>query len=67
MKACSQHMRSICGDCLDKRKGDNYEVRLGLNSKNQIFLNLNIRIRVHIDFCNLRFIKLIIIFIDHCR
>lgn len=19
-------MRSICGDCLDKRKGDNYEV-----------------------------------------
>lgn len=26
MEACSQHMRSICGDCLDKRKGDNYEV-----------------------------------------
>jgi len=30
MQACSQHMRSICGDCLDKRKGDNYEVRLDL-------------------------------------
>lgn len=27
MKACSEHMRSICGDCLDKKKGDNYEVR----------------------------------------
>ncbi|CAL1689449.1 unnamed protein product [Lasius platythorax] len=29
MKACSQHMRSICGDCLDKRKGDNYEIIVG--------------------------------------
>ncbi|XP_043269615.1 spermine synthase isoform X1 [Venturia canescens] len=29
MKACSQHMRSICGDCLDKRKGDNYEIIIG--------------------------------------
>ncbi|XP_026667456.1 spermine synthase isoform X2 [Ceratina calcarata] len=26
IKACSQYMRSICGDCLDKRKGDNYEI-----------------------------------------
>ncbi|XP_011312667.1 spermine synthase isoform X3 [Fopius arisanus] len=25
MKACSEHMRSICGDCLDKKKGENYE------------------------------------------
>ncbi|XP_018400435.1 PREDICTED: spermine synthase isoform X3 [Cyphomyrmex costatus] len=29
MKACSQHMRSICGDCLDKRKDDNYEIIVG--------------------------------------
>ncbi|XP_044008280.1 spermine synthase isoform X2 [Aphidius gifuensis] len=29
MKACSQHLRSICGDCLDKRKGDNYEIIVG--------------------------------------
>ncbi|XP_012272731.1 spermine synthase [Orussus abietinus] len=29
MKACSQHMRSVCGDCLDKRKGDNYEIIVG--------------------------------------
>ncbi|XP_015591721.1 spermine synthase isoform X2 [Cephus cinctus] len=29
MKACSQHMTSICGDCLDKRKGDNYEIIVG--------------------------------------
>ncbi|KAG7202370.1 hypothetical protein KM043_018694 [Ampulex compressa] len=29
MKACSQHMRSICGDCLDKRKGENYEIIVG--------------------------------------
>ncbi|XP_046752505.1 spermine synthase [Diprion similis] len=29
MKACSQHMRSICGDCLDKMKGDNYEIIVG--------------------------------------
>ena len=28
MKACSQYMRSICGDCLDKRKTDNYEVSI---------------------------------------
>lgn len=26
MKACSKHMRSICGDVLDKRSGDNYQV-----------------------------------------
>ncbi|XP_012260198.1 spermine synthase isoform X2 [Athalia rosae] len=26
IKACSQHMRSICGDCLDKNKADNYEI-----------------------------------------
>jgi hypothetical protein len=26
MKACSKHLRSCCGDCLDKLKGDNYEV-----------------------------------------
>ncbi|XP_066603609.1 spermine synthase isoform X2 [Prorops nasuta] len=29
MQACSQHMRSICGDCLDKRKGENYEIIVG--------------------------------------
>ncbi|XP_020289613.1 spermine synthase isoform X2 [Pseudomyrmex gracilis] len=29
MKACSEHMRSICGDCLDKKKGDNYEIIVG--------------------------------------
>ncbi|XP_034949638.1 spermine synthase isoform X1 [Chelonus insularis] len=29
IKACSQHMRSICGDCLDKRKGDNYKIIIG--------------------------------------
>ncbi|XP_046625326.1 spermine synthase isoform X2 [Neodiprion virginianus] len=29
IKACSQHMRSICGDCLDKMKGDNYEIIVG--------------------------------------
>ncbi|XP_076750940.1 spermine synthase isoform X3 [Xylocopa sonorina] len=29
IKACSQHMRSICGDCLDKRKGENYEIIVG--------------------------------------
>ncbi|KAK0171397.1 hypothetical protein PV328_009135 [Microctonus aethiopoides] len=29
IKACSQHMRSICGDCLDKKKGDNYEIIVG--------------------------------------
>ncbi|PNF24548.1 hypothetical protein B7P43_G05380 [Cryptotermes secundus] len=26
MKACSKHLRSCCGDCLDKLKGDNYEI-----------------------------------------
>ncbi|XP_069684306.1 spermine synthase isoform X1 [Periplaneta americana] len=26
MKACSKHLRSCCGDCLDKMKGDNYEI-----------------------------------------
>ncbi|XP_076280512.1 spermine synthase isoform X3 [Lasioglossum baleicum] len=29
IKACSQHMRSVCGDCLDKRKGENYEIVVG--------------------------------------
>ncbi|XP_033356672.1 spermine synthase isoform X3 [Bombus vosnesenskii] len=29
IKACSQHMRSICGNCLDKRKGENYEIIVG--------------------------------------
>lgn len=29
MKACSQHMRSICGDYLDQRKGKNYEIIVG--------------------------------------
>ncbi|XP_051173460.1 spermine synthase isoform X2 [Leptopilina boulardi] len=29
MKACSQYMRSICGDCLDKKKTDNYEIIVG--------------------------------------
>lgn len=26
MKACNKHMKSICGDVLETRKGDNYEV-----------------------------------------
>lgn len=26
MKACAKHMRSICGDVLDKRSADNYQV-----------------------------------------
>lgn len=26
MKACAKHMRSICGDVLDKRCGPNYKV-----------------------------------------
>ncbi|KDR11197.1 spermine synthase isoform X1 [Zootermopsis nevadensis] len=29
MKACSKHLRSCCGDCLDKLKGDNYEIIVG--------------------------------------
>ncbi|XP_008548585.1 spermine synthase isoform X1 [Microplitis demolitor] len=29
IKACGQHMRSVCGDCLDKRKGENYEIIIG--------------------------------------
>jgi len=29
MKACSQHLRSSCGDCLDKYKGTNYEIIVG--------------------------------------
>ncbi|KAL7305890.1 spermine synthase isoform X2 [Trichogramma pretiosum] len=29
MKACSQYMRSVCGDCLDKRKTSNYEIIVG--------------------------------------
>lgn len=28
MNACNIHLRSICGDVLEKRKGDNYEVKL---------------------------------------
>jgi predicted membrane-bound spermidine synthase len=27
MDACNKYMNSICGDVLEKRKGDNYEVR----------------------------------------
>lgn len=30
MKACSQYMRSVCGDCLDIRKTDKYEVTMFL-------------------------------------
>jgi len=26
MEACRKHLRSVCGDCLDKLKGDNYEI-----------------------------------------
>nr|CAD7410869.1 unnamed protein product [Timema poppensis] len=26
MKACGKYLRSCCGDCLDKYKGDNYEI-----------------------------------------
>lgn len=29
MKACSVHLRSSCGNCLDKYKGDNYEIIVG--------------------------------------
>ncbi|KAJ8679979.1 hypothetical protein QAD02_015766 [Eretmocerus hayati] len=29
MKACSQYMRSVCGDCLDKRKTSSYEIIVG--------------------------------------
>ncbi|XP_058804956.1 spermine synthase isoform X2 [Phymastichus coffea] len=29
MKACSQYMRSVCGDCLDKRKTPKYEIIVG--------------------------------------
>lgn len=27
MKACAKHMRSICGDVLDRRTDSNYQVR----------------------------------------
>lgn len=26
MKACNKHMKSICGDVLEKRSGPNYQV-----------------------------------------
>lgn len=29
MEACNVHMRSVCGDVLEKRKGDNYEIIVG--------------------------------------
>lgn len=28
MKACAKHMRSICGDVLDRRSDKNYEVNI---------------------------------------
>lgn len=29
MKACAKHMRSICGDVLDKKSGENYQIIVG--------------------------------------
>lgn len=29
MQACNKHMSSICGDVLEARKGDNYEIIVG--------------------------------------
>lgn len=29
MVACNEHMRFVCGDVLEKRKGDNYEIVVG--------------------------------------
>ncbi|XP_026466773.1 spermine synthase [Ctenocephalides felis] len=29
MKACSKHLRSICGDVLDQMRGENYEIIVG--------------------------------------
>lgn len=29
MKACNKHMNSICGDVLERRKGENYEIIVG--------------------------------------
>lgn len=29
VKSCSKHMRSICGDVLDKKSGDNYQIIIG--------------------------------------
>lgn len=29
MEACNKYMRSVCGDVLEKRKGDNYEIIIG--------------------------------------
>jgi len=26
MQACNKHMKSVCGNVLEERKGDNYEV-----------------------------------------
>lgn len=26
MKSCNEHMKSICGDVLEKQKGDNFDV-----------------------------------------
>lgn len=29
IRACAKHMRSICGDVLDKKSGDNYQIIIG--------------------------------------
>ena len=29
MKACREHMRSVCGDCMDQLAGPNYETIVG--------------------------------------
>lgn len=29
MEACNEHMRSVCGDVLEKRKGENFEIIVG--------------------------------------
>lgn len=33
MKACAKHMRSICGDVLDRRSDKNYEVNISIKIK----------------------------------
>lgn len=38
MQACNIHLKSICGDVLEKRKGDNYEVGI------EIFPDYKLRI-----------------------
>lgn len=30
MKACNKHLKSICGDVLERRKGPNFEVNMSL-------------------------------------